>query len=105
VNTGLILRATETLTDATGETRYAFVYLCCSLIFMPPPFEEWWRGIKCYPCPCVRSSMCVAFVHYQNLVSAQKVLKECIDSIQIWYVDIKYQNTGQVRFGLQYTNF
>jgi len=22
--------------------------------FMPPPFEEWWRGIKCYPCPCVR---------------------------------------------------
>jgi len=21
---------------------------------MPPPFEEWWRGIKCYPCPCVR---------------------------------------------------
>ena len=21
--------------------------------FMPPPFEEWWRGIKCYPCPCV----------------------------------------------------
>jgi len=25
-----------------------------------------------------------------------KILKECIDSIQIWYVDIKYQNTGQV---------
>ena len=22
--------------------------------FMPPPFEKWWRGIKCYPCPCVR---------------------------------------------------
>jgi len=22
-------------------------------IIMPPPFEEWWRGIKCYPCPCV----------------------------------------------------
>jgi len=20
---------------------------------MPPPFEEWWRGIKCYPCPCI----------------------------------------------------
>jgi len=29
------------------------------LLFMPPPFEEWWRGIKCYPCPSVR---------YQNLV-------------------------------------
>ena len=26
-----------------------------SFIFMPPPFEEWWRGIKCYPCPCVRA--------------------------------------------------
>jgi len=26
-------------------------------IFMPPPFEEWWRGIKCYPCPCVRESV------------------------------------------------
>jgi len=24
---------------------------------MPPPFEEWWRGIKCYPCLCVRSSV------------------------------------------------
>jgi len=22
-------------------------------LFMPPPFEEWWSGIKCYPCPCV----------------------------------------------------
>jgi len=21
---------------------------------MSPPFEEWWRGIKCYPCACVR---------------------------------------------------
>jgi len=26
-------------------------------IFMPPPFEEWWRGIKCYPCLSVRSSV------------------------------------------------
>ena len=24
---------------------------------MPPPFEEWWRGIKCYPCPFVRPSV------------------------------------------------
>ena len=21
------------------------------MFFMPPPFEEWWRGIKCNPCP------------------------------------------------------
>ena len=27
-------------------------------IFMHLPFEEWWRGIKCYPCPlCVRPSV------------------------------------------------
>ena len=36
-----------------------FCLVCCLIcviyIFMPPPFEEWWRGIKCYPCPCVRS--------------------------------------------------
>ena len=25
------------------------------LIFMPPPLEEWWRSIKCYPCPCMRA--------------------------------------------------
>jgi len=24
------------------------------VVFMPPPFKEWWRGIKCYLCPCVR---------------------------------------------------
>ena len=29
-------------------------------IFTPQPFEEWWRGINCYPRPSVR---------YQNLVS------------------------------------
>jgi len=24
---------------------------------MPPPFEERWRGIKCYPCPYVCPSV------------------------------------------------
>jgi len=24
-------------------------------LLMPPPFEEWWRGIKGYPGPCVRA--------------------------------------------------
>jgi len=69
-----------------GLFPYSYIFL-----FMPPPFEEWWRGIKCYPCPCVRSCIrpCVrASVRYQNLVSAQLLLKDCIDSIQIWYVDI-----------------
>ena len=26
-------------------------------VFYAPPFEEWWRGIKCYPCPWVRPSV------------------------------------------------
>jgi len=34
-----------------------FVHFMWSMFFMPPPFEEWWRGIKCYPvCVCVRPS-------------------------------------------------
>ena len=40
----------------------------------------------------------------QKLVSA-KNLKDCIYSIYIWHVDMQNQNTGQVRFGLQSTNF
>jgi len=39
-------------------------------VFMPPLFKEWWRGLKCYPCPCVRACVC-ASVRFQNLVSAQ----------------------------------
>ena len=31
-------------------------------IVMPQPFEEWWRGIKCYPCLCVRLSVRPKFV-------------------------------------------
>ena len=29
----------------------------CCRVFMPPPFKEWRRGINCYPCPCVHSSV------------------------------------------------
>jgi len=35
----------------------SFSVLLLFLLFMPPPFEEWWRVIKCYPCPSVR--LCV----------------------------------------------
>ena len=47
------------------------------LFFMPPPFEEWWRGIKCYPCPCVRASI-------------RPLSKFVVRSItfKIWYFDI-----------------
>jgi len=33
-----------------------------NMIFMPPPFEEWWRSIKCYPCLCVRPSVHPSFI-------------------------------------------
>ena len=40
-------------------------------IFMPLPFEEWWRGIKCYPCPCMHSSVrpkfCVRSITFERL--------------------------------------
>jgi len=29
--------------------------LVIALLYYDPANEEWWRGIKCYPCPCVRS--------------------------------------------------
>jgi len=34
-----------------GSTRLEDQHVSGQL-FMPPPFEEWWMGIKCYPCPC-----------------------------------------------------
>lgn len=53
----------------------------------------------CHPCVCA----CICLL--SKLVSAQNLLQDIIDSIHIWYLDIQYQNTGQVRFGLQSTNF
>jgi len=50
--------------DLVGNRTDFSVLLCRTIdvkdvksasIFMPPPFEEWWRGIKCYPWPCVRA--------------------------------------------------
>jgi len=43
-------------TEYIGKEK-VFLFVC---VFMPPPFEEWWRGIKCYPCPCVRSCVCAS---------------------------------------------
>ena len=91
----------STVTDRANGSYQVVQTLQFPVFFMPPPFEEWWRGIKCYPCPCVCASVraCVCpSVRYQ-------LLKDCFDSIQIWYVDISYQDTGRVRFGLQSTNF
>jgi len=32
------------------------------IVFMPPLFEEWWRGIKCYPCPCISACVCPSVI-------------------------------------------
>jgi len=45
----------QTQTQTTKQGFAFFCILLTSTVFMPPPFEEWWRGIKCYPCPCVRA--------------------------------------------------
>ena len=42
--------------DVYAPSRLRCITLMSSLsivVFMPPPFEDWWRGIKCYPCPSV----------------------------------------------------
>ena len=38
-------------------------------LFMPSPFEEWWRGIKCYPCPsfCPLSKFGVRSITFERL--------------------------------------
>jgi len=52
-----------------------------NLFFMPPPFEEWWRGIKCYRCPCVRAS-------------------ERPSVIKIWCPLNNFWNTASIQFKL-----
>ena len=60
--------------------------------FMPPQFEEWWRGIKCYPCPCVRACVrpCVRpSVRPLSKFGVHSPLNNILKTaIQIWYVDI-----------------
>jgi len=49
----------------------ALMYDSFTFIFMPPPFEEWCGGIKCYPCPSVRACVRPSVRPLQNLLSAQ----------------------------------
>ena len=77
-----------------------------SCIFMPPPFEEWWRGIKCYPCPCVRAFVRVS-VCPSVRPSAIKIwcpLNNFWKTASIWFIFgmlISYIKT-QVKFDLGY---
>jgi len=62
---------TSRLCSLVGARVWCTEKLCTPYnnVFMPPPFEEWWRGIKCYPCLCVRPCvrLCIRpSVRYQN---------------------------------------
>jgi len=76
-------------------------------IFMPPPFEEWWRGIKCYPCPCVRSSVraCMRASVIKSWCQLNNFWKTA--SIQFKFGMLIYNIKTQVKFDLGYnfTNF
>jgi len=84
----------------------SFVYgwLCAlaifdvTLFFMPPPFEEWWRGIKCYPCPCVRS--CVRPSVIKIWCPLNNFWKTA--SIRFIFGMLMYNNKTQVKFDLGY---
>jgi len=46
--------------DSCFVSIWTSIYVVCNVYhycFMPPPFEEWWRGIKCYPWSCVHPSV------------------------------------------------
>jgi len=67
-------------------------------IFMPAPFKEWWRGIKCYPCPfvrpCVRPSVIKMWCPLNNFWKTA--------SIQFKFGMLMYNIKTQVEFDLGY---
>jgi len=46
-------RTTRYTHELAGVWRSYWLLKWVKILFMPRPFEEWWRGIKCYPCPSV----------------------------------------------------
>jgi len=63
---------------------------------MPPPFEEWWRGIKSYPCPCVRA--CVRPSVIKSWCPLNNFWKTA--SIQLKFGMLIYNIKTQVKFDL-----
>ena len=57
---------------------------------MPPSFEEWWRGIKCYPCPSVIKIWCPLNNFWKTA------------SIQFKFSMLIYNIKTQVKFDLGY---
>jgi len=82
----------EPVQIGTDEVKVPFSF------FMPPPFEEWWRGIKCYPCLCVRS--CVRPPIIKIWCPLKNFWKTA--SIQFKFGMLIYNIKTQVEFNLAY---
>jgi len=69
--------------------RWLDVMANTSSFFMPPPFEEWWRGIKCSPCPCVRplSKFGVRSITFERLHRFNSKLV-------CWYIVSKHRSSS-----------
>jgi len=65
---------------------------------MPLPFKEWWRGIKCYPCPCMRP--CVR----ASVIKIWCTLDNFWKTAWIWFIlgMLIYNIKTQVEFDLGY---
>jgi len=78
-------------------------------LFMPPPFEEWWMGIKCYPCPCVHScvrSFVRASVRPLSKFGVRSITFERLhqfnSNLVRWYIISKHRSSS---IWLQSTDF
>ena len=63
---------------------------------MPPPFKEWYRGIKCYPCPSLRPSVIKIWCPLNNFWKTA--------SIQFKFGMLIYNIKTQVKFDLGYNS-
>ena len=66
-------------------------------MFMPPPFEEWWRGIKCYPCSCVRPFVraCVRPLSTFGVCSITfEGLQRFDSNLVCWYIISKHRSSS-----------
>jgi len=90
---------------AGNECLSSSVFACHSnnsrIVFMPPSFEEWWRGIKCYPCPCVHASVRPLSKFGVRSITFER-LHRFNSNLVCLYIISKHQSSS---FGLQSTNF
>ena len=68
--------------------------LFVSTFFMTPPFKEWWRGIKGYPCQCVRLSVIKIWCPLNNFWKTA--------SIQFKFGMLIYNIKTQIEFDFGY---